>query len=115
MISFSELLERMEEDSLSSETKAMEVVRAGLNISPDFWEGFINLTGNSEGMADLLDVSRHKVANWAARIREVAAQIDKSDDEEAKDNKSELLSTGEQIGDPNGNGEGDRPDLNMTP
>jgi hypothetical protein len=67
-ISFHKLSEMMDQIP-QEEEKGLEAIKAGLNISPDFWENFINLCGNADAMADLLEVPRHKVSGWSQKIR----------------------------------------------
>jgi hypothetical protein len=116
MITFGRLIERMEEDKGvgQPDTAAIGVIRSGLNIRPEFWEDFINVCGDAQGMSQLLDVPRHLVTGWGGKIREALANVDKADDEEAKGEKSETIPTGDQdpLADPNGSEPGD---LRPTP
>src|ERR1017187_7446195 len=100
-LSFKKLLEAMEIDENPSDPKSVAVVRSGLSIRPEFWDEFIQLTGDAEGMAELLDVSRDQISGWADKIRSAIDKVQQSDDEGSKDKKSEVIPTGE-IADPNG-------------
>lgn len=94
--------------------RAVEVVRAGLNIGDDFWDNFIQVIGNPDGVADLLDIPKEKVTGWAPRIQKVIDQVSHHDDESSKEEKSKMLSTGD-FADPAGS-EGKSPsDLRPTP
>jgi hypothetical protein len=91
-ISFLKLVEMM--DNLpQEEEKGLEAIKAGLNISPDFWENFINITANAEAMADLLEVPQHKVASWGQKIRTSLEKVGNTGD---TGEKSEVLPTGQQ-------------------
>jgi len=74
--------------------QAKEVVKAGKNISEDFWDNFNQVMGNAEGVADLLDVSKDKVAQWASKIKKVLDEIGQNEDEGAKD-KAASVPTGD--------------------
>ena len=83
-------------------SKALRVVRTGLGLSEpgsnrDFWDDFISICGDSEGMSDLLGVSRDEIAQWPTKIIEVKKKADSSEDEEGnpQSKKRELLSTGD--------------------
>jgi len=114
-LTYSELLALMEmatnQDPMSGdlmgsgqESSAMKVVRAGMNLREDeddmeFWNDFMQLCGDAEGMAELLGVKSAEVRRWTARIRE---NIDKvreinSTNPEGEDN-SKLMATGDNDG-----------------
>jgi hypothetical protein len=109
----------MEADKLygkTGESKAMAAVRTGLNLKPEFWDDFIQVLGNAEGLAELLDVSREKITGWAGKIRDILDQVQKSDDEESKNQKAEFVPTGDEEGIANPNGHPDHiEDLRPTP
>lgn len=85
-LSFDFLLEQLEEKDVlmdsGEETKAAQIVRAGLNISPEFWDNFITLFSNSEGMSDLLGVQRERVASIPTKIKEIINNIESKDKKE---------------------------------
>jgi hypothetical protein len=90
MFSFREFHEKKDE------TKAIEVVMKGMNLQNDgdFWESFISLCGNADGMARLLDVPREKITAVAGRIGKFKEMI--SDDSE-RTVKDRLIKTGEKL------------------
>ncbi len=118
--SFYRLYENMTPALQSSgdETKSMEAIRAGLNLrssdGQNFWDDFINVCGNSDALAELLEVPKEKVTKWTSKIKETLDKVKNSDSEEGKD-KSNVISTGndEPLADPNGSK--DQPDLRPTP
>lgn len=89
MFSFREFREKKDE------TKALEVVMKGMNlqIDGDFWDGFLSLCGNAEGMALLLDIPREKVTALAGRIGRLKGMIG---DEEDQTTKDRLIKTGDK-------------------
>ncbi len=101
------LLEQMEKETTPSplmtsgeETRAMSALRSGNDLRPkdetSFWEEFINLCANSDGMADLLEVTPDKVRRWSRKIRELLNQIQNHDaqDPAVKDDV-EMMPTGD--------------------
>jgi hypothetical protein len=83
------------------ETKAVQAVRAGENLRGEdetsFWDDFIQLCANSDGLAELLGVRREQVTSWPKKIRAAQADLDKHnrtpDGENEEEN--EMLPTGE--------------------
>ena len=54
------------------DSKALQVVRAGNELrgeDPSFWDDFVQLLSNSEGIAELFGISQEKVATWPHRIK----------------------------------------------
>ena len=70
------------------EGPAMQVIRAGLNLRSgdcgNFWEDFMQLLGNKEGLSDLLGVSQEDVSEWYARIKENLDKVGNNDKEKKK-------------------------------
>lgn len=89
MFSFREFREKKDE------TKALEVVMKGMNLQSegDFWDGFLSLCGNADGMALLLDVPREKVTALAGRIGRLKGMIGDDDNQATKDR---LIKTGDK-------------------
>lgn len=82
------------------ESRALKVIRAGLSLhnqkNNTFWEDFMNLCGDSEGMADLLKVKPSEVRRWANKIRDSIQQVKNTDstNPEGEDDKK-ILPTGD--------------------
>ena len=85
----------------NKDTQAKAVIRSGINLRPDFWDDFMSITNDAEGVSQLLDVPKEKVANWASLIKDALEDVDATDSEE-KGGRSEILGTGEDIEDPAG-------------
>lgn len=75
------------------ETKII-AIRAGNNLSNDFWDDFLKLCNQSHALSDLLGVRREVIASWPQRIREGIAQVEKLDGSEASLKKATLITTG---------------------
>ena len=106
MVSFWQLQEQMEEEpddqqdllNAVEDNKAMEVVRRGMNLRKpgcgNFWEDFIDICNDADGLSELLDVEREKISRWASIIEEYT---NKAEEEDSGDGK-EMLSTGDEAG-----------------
>lgn len=93
MRSFREYRES-EEDK--EEKKALDVVRKGMTLQRgnDFWEDFLRLCGDSEGMAALLGVGRDKVTGLSGRVERLKAAVG---DAESKSKKDKMIKTGDEV------------------
>lgn len=106
MASFSELWSIIENEKSASplmgsgeDSRALNVVRAGKNLRDEgessFWDDFISLCSN-EGLAELLDVNRDKLASWPAKIKEHLDKLTDHDHEGPNHAEDvELLATGD--------------------
>lgn len=54
------------------------IINTGKNINPNFWEEFILVLNNSEGLADLIGVSKSKVLTWKNKIKEKMSEQNKN-------------------------------------
>jgi hypothetical protein len=103
MVSFSQLWEAMEMSPLmgsGDESRALTVIRAGKDMRGEgessFWEDFISLCANTEGMAELLDVSPDKVRRFSARVEEYLKKLENHDAENTKHPEDkEMIPTGD--------------------
>lgn len=102
-LTFRSLWEHMDESPLMDSglnSQALTTVRAGEDLHGDeetsFWDEFISLCSNSQGMADLLDVSADKVSNWPAKIKEYRDKLDAhSKENPSTPDEKEVVPTGQ--------------------
>lgn len=104
------------------ESIAFRAIRNGMNLRKEdcgsFWDDFIQVCGDSEGMAELLEVPKEKITGWPTKIKEILGKVEQKDNHEDADGKSELVQTGntevpsdqEEHGISNGS-----PDMRPTP
>jgi hypothetical protein len=90
MLSFRQFRESAEKD----DKKATEVVRKGMDLGDDFWDDFLSLCGNAEGMADLLGAPREKVTALGGRVRGIMSEIKEKDSASSKRDK--MIKTGDK-------------------
>ena len=104
MVSFFDLWEYMENQTplmdSGEDTKSMQVIRAGNNLRKDderpFWEDFMELCSNSEGMAELLGVNSSEVISWPSKIRELMKTIQNHDEESGNNEEDkQVMPTGD--------------------
>ena len=106
-VSFACLCEQMEKEKRitplmdsGEEDKSMVTVRKGNNLRKDddrpFWDDFIDLCGDAQGLALLLQVEPQKVMKWPSRIREMLEKIKEHEVENPnKDDRDEVIATGD--------------------
>ena len=104
--SFLDLLERMQDDDAPPlddsgiESKAMQVIRVGNNLRSkgdgSFWDDFIRVIGNSEGIAELLGVSSDIVSRWGPKVQEAMQKVERADQNEkgSDDKEQQTIATG---------------------
>lgn len=92
MLTFSEYRESEDE---KDEEKALDVVRKGINLQrgDDFWEDFLRVCGDSEGMAALLGVARDRITGLSGRIERLRGMVG---DEDSVSKKNKMIKTGDR-------------------
>jgi hypothetical protein len=105
MVNFWKLLQVLEQEDDAAlldsgeESKAMRVVRTGISLRSNkdcgnFWDDFISVCNDSEGLAELLDVPTEKIGNWATKVKEIVDKVGSADDQEVGNTKSKVVPTG---------------------
>lgn len=103
-ISFRSLWEQMDKKTplMSSgiDSQALTAIRAGEGLHSEdetsFWDEFITICSNREGLAELLDVSPDKVSSWPSRIKEYQDDMKKKDIEDPhQPEETEMIPTGD--------------------
>jgi hypothetical protein len=103
MLSFQQLWEQMHKSPLMTsgdDSRVLTAVRVGKDMHQDgetsFWDEFITLCANTDGLSELLDVSPQKISSWPARIRENLEKLQRHDAESPHHREEEkLMPTGE--------------------
>ena len=124
-ISFGNLWERLEDEKAlldsGEDTKSMEAIRAGMNLGKggndtEFWENFMNLTGNADALSELLEVPKETVMKWTSKIRQVMDKVKKADAGDSDNDRNELMpSTHEPTAIGSGGGGPEDPDTRPMP
>jgi hypothetical protein len=69
-MSFFKALEKMRQFQEEMEDAALSAITTGQNIADDFWNNFILVCNNKDGVASLLGVTTDKVATWQQKVQE---------------------------------------------
>ena len=72
----------------------MSAIRTGIGIRDDFWDDFLQVVNNSEGLSALLDIPVIKIANWHQKIKENLDKVQKTDSVPDPKDNGKLLKTG---------------------
>lgn len=97
MSSFQKLWENIKKNKINENSdideKSIDVIKSGLNIDESFWENFLLILNNGEGLANLLDVPYEKVITWNDKIKKALDQTkDNIETPEKKNDK--IMKTG---------------------
>ena len=107
MVSFAELWEQIEKNKGASplmtsgeDGRALNIVRLGKDMHDEnqvsFWDEFISLCGNSDGLSELLGVSREKISSWPSKIKEILDKIEQITTENPTNREDKkLMATGD--------------------
>lgn len=80
------------------ESPAMRVIRSGNSIRGEgknpFWEDFLQVINDAEGIADLLAIRPDQIRTWSKRIHHAMESVKKADSKDGQ--KNEMLPTGDQ-------------------
>lgn len=92
MLTFKEFQEVSDE---KDDEKAVEVVRKGMNLNKYFWDDFLSLCSNSDGMAQLLGAPKDKITSLNQKINKIKDEIEKKDSSETK-KRDKIIKTGDK-------------------
>lgn len=97
MSSFQRLWENMQaakENNLPQDDKAMSAIRTGIGVRNEFWDDFLLVINNSEGLSELLDVSVTKISTWHEKIKKCLEKVQNADSEPEQKKNSKVVKTG---------------------
>ena len=97
MISFQKLWEKLEEfdDDVPNEDKAISVIRTGLGVDSNFWNNFLQVINNADGLSELLDCPVEKIVRWRSKIQEYLDKVEDQDKPKIH-KKNKIIKTGHQ-------------------
>lgn len=97
MSSFQKLWENIQAQKEKSphDDRAMSAIRTGIGIREDFWDDFLQIINNSEGLSQLLDVPTTKIASWHDKVKHALNKVQKVDASPDPKNSGKLLKTGQ--------------------
>jgi len=95
-----ESIELAKEKKQPVENKATSAIRTGIGIDENFWDNFLLLLNNAEGLGELLDVDADVIGTWANKINNARKQVSDSDDQEDVKKNKKLIKTSIPEGEP---------------
>lgn len=90
-MSFLKAWDRVRQFREDTDDAALSAIETGNNVADDFWNHFITVCNNKEGVASLLGVSTSKVAAWQQSIKD---NMDKAGDVPETKINHKLINTG---------------------
>lgn len=96
MSSFQKLWEniQIQKESSSKEDKAVSVIRTGIGIRDQFWDDFLQVINNSDGISELLGVPITQISGWHSKIKQALDKVKEADSSPELQDKGKLLKTG---------------------
>lgn len=100
MNSFQRLWEAMQADKKAAEKsphddKAMSAIRTGIGVREEFWDDFLRVINNSDGLSALLDVPTTKISSWHDRVKHNLEKVRQADAVPDPKDSGKLLKTGQ--------------------
>lgn len=97
MSSFQKLWENMQahKENSPQDDKSMSVIRTGIGIREDFWDDFLMVINNSEGLSELLDIPSTKIATWREKVQRCLDKVNAADSSPDPKDNGKLLKTGQ--------------------
>lgn len=85
-----------EYEEIIDNQKSLEIIRKGIDLQrgSDFWEDFLSLCGNADGMSQLLGVPKEKVTSWFGKINKLKSEIGPNKVDKTKDR---IIKTGDKV------------------
>lgn len=75
------------------EKKDSNIIITGLNVDENFWNNFLLVLNNGQGLSDLLGVSKSKILTWNKKIKEALNDHEHRDQQKVLRNKK-VIRTG---------------------
>ena len=91
-MSFFKALEKVRQFREETEDAAFSAITTGQDVSDDFWDNFILVCNNKNGVAALLGVTPDRVATWQQKVQE-ALDNSKKKEPDTKINRK-IMDTG---------------------
>jgi hypothetical protein len=86
-----------EHEAHHQDSKKMHAIRTGLNVNEEFWDEFMQVCNNSDGLSELLDVPSASIIGWASKIKDALEMVRQADSTGEGDEKpkSKVINTGD--------------------
>ena len=60
----------MRREPLGLNNKSIAVIEKGMELDEKFWDNFLQILNNTDGLAQLLDISSSKISTWHEKIKD---------------------------------------------
>jgi hypothetical protein len=99
MSSFQRLWENIqsEKEKMPHEDGASSAIRTGIGVREDFWDDFLLVINNSDGLSKLLDIPTTKISSWHEKVKHALDKVQNSDASPETKEKGKLLKTGQPV------------------
>jgi hypothetical protein len=94
-MTFLEAWENIRSIKEQSDDAAIGAIFTGINVVDNFWDNFILVCNNKDGMAALLNISPEKIASWPPIIQSYLDKAKNHKNPESKE-KTKIINTGEE-------------------
>ena len=74
---------------------AISAIRTGIGVNETFWNDFIDVLNNSEGLSALLDIDIDEIITWRKKIEDALAVVQEDDGESDLGKNKKILRTGQ--------------------
>jgi hypothetical protein len=97
MSSFQRLWENIQaqKEKTPQDDRAMSAIRTGIGIRDEFWDDFLLVINNSEGLSQLLDIPTTKISGWHDKVKHVLDKVRQADASPDPKDNGKLLKTGQ--------------------
>lgn len=95
-MTFFEAWERVRSIKEHNDDAAITAIFTGINVADNFWDNFILVCNNKEGMSALLKVDSEKIASWPLIIQKYLEKSKAHKNPETKE-KTQMLDTGDVV------------------
>ena len=97
MSSFQRLWENIQAQKEKSphDDRAMSAIRTGIGVREDFWDDFLLVVNNSEGLSQLLDVPVTRISGWHDKVKHALDKVRQADASPDPKDNGKLLKTGQ--------------------
>lgn len=66
----------MRREPLDLNNKSIAVIEKGMELDEKFWDNFLEILNNTDGLAQLLDISSSKISTWHEKIKDAIKERD---------------------------------------
>lgn len=96
MPSFQKLWENIQaaKEKSPKDDRAMSAIRTGIGVRENFWDDFLLVINNSEGLSELLDIPSFKISGWHDKVKQALDKVGQADTNPDPKDNGKLLKTG---------------------